>query len=312
MCILILTRGDGTTFDASSIQEEDVIKICLQLGHTHSEGVLQYSVIESVMLFILQMNCMLQCMGLWKQHLAKKPLELGLLCLLPPMWGPTWQWWVRILQAPNLWPQIGRRNPNYPLVTLTQVGGSHINCKWILGTLGMMSSDSSWRTFARRLLSENWMHPQSTTSNTFGKSSGKGGSWCGWLGGHLSERWRVGTCRTTSLTPCHCSTQWRCWMSYKLSGNRNVTWYPWYKHLQWWSHTRQDGSVFWTVVPWGTVDKRPLSQVSGHREYHMITKGGSTDMARYMGPTTSITHILQKFSYFWHSGVIWCTHAKLL
>ena len=51
MCIFILTRGDGTLFNASSIQEENVIEICFQLGHTHPKGVLWYSAIESVMLF---------------------------------------------------------------------------------------------------------------------------------------------------------------------------------------------------------------------------------------------------------------------
>ena len=51
MCIFVLTRDYGTPFNASSIQEEDVIEIYIQLGHTHPEGVLQYSTIESVMLF---------------------------------------------------------------------------------------------------------------------------------------------------------------------------------------------------------------------------------------------------------------------
>ena len=51
MCILILTRGDDTLFDASSIQEEDIIEICIWLGHTHPEGVLWYSAIKLVMLF---------------------------------------------------------------------------------------------------------------------------------------------------------------------------------------------------------------------------------------------------------------------
>ena len=36
---------------ASSILEEDVIEICVWLGHTYPKGVLEYSVIESVMLF---------------------------------------------------------------------------------------------------------------------------------------------------------------------------------------------------------------------------------------------------------------------
>ena len=51
MCLFTLTRGDGTLFDASSIQEEDIIEICIQLGHTHHEGVLQDSAIKLVMLF---------------------------------------------------------------------------------------------------------------------------------------------------------------------------------------------------------------------------------------------------------------------
>ena len=50
-CILVLTRGDGTLFDATSIEEEDIIKICVQLGHTPPEGVKRYSAMESVMLF---------------------------------------------------------------------------------------------------------------------------------------------------------------------------------------------------------------------------------------------------------------------
>ena len=40
MYIFILTRGNGTLFNASSIQEEDVIKTSIQLGLTHPKGVL--------------------------------------------------------------------------------------------------------------------------------------------------------------------------------------------------------------------------------------------------------------------------------
>ena len=51
LCILELTRGDSTLFDATSIQEEDIIEIGIWFGHTHPKGVLQYSVVELVMLF---------------------------------------------------------------------------------------------------------------------------------------------------------------------------------------------------------------------------------------------------------------------
>ena len=51
MCIFVLTKSDGTLFNASSILEEDIIEMCIQFGHTHPEGVLWYSAIKSVMLF---------------------------------------------------------------------------------------------------------------------------------------------------------------------------------------------------------------------------------------------------------------------
>ena len=51
MCISILTRGNGILFNASSILEEDIVEICIWLGHTHTIGVLWYSESKSVMLF---------------------------------------------------------------------------------------------------------------------------------------------------------------------------------------------------------------------------------------------------------------------
>ena len=51
MFVLVLTRGNGTPFNATSIQEEDIIEICIWLGHIHPEDVLWYSVVKLVMLF---------------------------------------------------------------------------------------------------------------------------------------------------------------------------------------------------------------------------------------------------------------------
>ena len=51
LCLLSITRGDGTPMDAFSILEEDIVGICVQKSHTHPLGVLQYSVAESVILF---------------------------------------------------------------------------------------------------------------------------------------------------------------------------------------------------------------------------------------------------------------------
>ena len=37
--------------DASSVTEEDIIEICITMGHIHPLGVLHYSATESVVLF---------------------------------------------------------------------------------------------------------------------------------------------------------------------------------------------------------------------------------------------------------------------
>ena len=51
ICIFIVTRKDGTPLNVTSVSEEDIIEICVTLGHSHPLGVLQYLATESVALF---------------------------------------------------------------------------------------------------------------------------------------------------------------------------------------------------------------------------------------------------------------------
>ena len=51
ICIFIVTRKGGTLLDVTFVSEEDIIKICVTLGHTHPLGVVWYLVTESVALF---------------------------------------------------------------------------------------------------------------------------------------------------------------------------------------------------------------------------------------------------------------------
>ena len=51
LLVILITRGDGTPLDASSIMEEDIVEICVRRAHTHPLGVLLYSMAESVILF---------------------------------------------------------------------------------------------------------------------------------------------------------------------------------------------------------------------------------------------------------------------
>ena len=43
MCVLAIARGDGTLFDATSIQEEDIVELC--------QGMLWFLATESITVF---------------------------------------------------------------------------------------------------------------------------------------------------------------------------------------------------------------------------------------------------------------------
>ena len=77
MCVLVLTRSDGTLFNATSIQEEDIIELWIQLGQTHPKGVLWYSVAESVVLFQSMDEMLVMVHGVIKvMALCKEPIRL--------------------------------------------------------------------------------------------------------------------------------------------------------------------------------------------------------------------------------------------
>ena len=77
MCVLVLTWGDGTPFNGTSIQEEDIIEICIQLGQTHPKGVLWHSVVELVILFHSTDEMLVKADGVIKaMALHEEPIRL--------------------------------------------------------------------------------------------------------------------------------------------------------------------------------------------------------------------------------------------
>ena len=70
ICVFIVTRKDGTPYDVTSVTEEDIMEICVTLGHTHPLGVFQYLVMESVALFHMAEERQ------WASHGAMKAMEL--------------------------------------------------------------------------------------------------------------------------------------------------------------------------------------------------------------------------------------------
>ena len=53
MYMFIVMRKDGTPFDTTSVSGEDILEICVTLGHTLPFGVLQYLATELVALFCM-------------------------------------------------------------------------------------------------------------------------------------------------------------------------------------------------------------------------------------------------------------------
>ena len=41
ICVLVVTRGNGTLLDPSSFKEQDVVELCIRLGQKHPEGLFQ-------------------------------------------------------------------------------------------------------------------------------------------------------------------------------------------------------------------------------------------------------------------------------
>ena len=51
ICVLTFARGDGTLFNANSLLEEDIIKLCVGMGQAYPDGVPWLTVMESVIVF---------------------------------------------------------------------------------------------------------------------------------------------------------------------------------------------------------------------------------------------------------------------
>ena len=51
MCVLTIAMADGTPFDAGSLQGENIVELCVEVGQAHPKGVLWVLVMELVIAF---------------------------------------------------------------------------------------------------------------------------------------------------------------------------------------------------------------------------------------------------------------------
>ena len=151
MYILILTKRDGTLFNVTSVLEEDIIKICIWLGHTHPMGVLHYSVTKSIMLFQSadNMQCT-TCRAIKVMVLYEEAIAIRVSPHSTTHVRVLWLWWVGNHPQTSLHPLMGMRNSIFPLVTPTHLGGTLQHLQVDLRIWQMMNCASLWRISAER------------------------------------------------------------------------------------------------------------------------------------------------------------------
>ena len=160
MCLFVVTQKDGTLFDATSVTKEDIIEMCIKLGHTYPLGVLHYSAMELIALFhsTEEMQCAthgaIKAMELQGEAIAVRdvaPSETHVKAYIIAVGG--------ILQNSYLHPQKRRENPTHPMITLTKVGKCHVISKQSLATLLIINCISLWRISIKRSHSMSWICP---------------------------------------------------------------------------------------------------------------------------------------------------------
>ena len=164
MCVLVLTKGNGTLFDATSIQE-GIIDICIQLGQTHSKGMLQYSAGESVILFQSVEEMLVTAHRVIKRRaLCEEPIRLRM--------SPPSATHARAFMAAKDGELSGTQPPTpnrgkepLPSPNDSHLGGrTHVNCRW---TLGMREGGDPEDSHFDPLLPPNQMKGENPEDNPF-------------------------------------------------------------------------------------------------------------------------------------------------
>ena len=322
MCLLVLTRQDGTPFNATSLSEEDIVEICIRQGHTHPMGVLCYLAMELVALFCSTQDMQhttcraIKAMVLQDESIAIRamaPSETHIRAYMKAIEGDP--------SKPQPPPSEEEGNPS-PTDNSHPSGETHNVSKWSLATSLTMNCISSWRISARRLHSMNWMHHRSPPTMPWGHPSGsrnpneddqevtflRRGGWVplgkpsvspalAWPDGGWAPQGPppqtqipaqpnpdVGHLINTLASGLHLGTlRINTFSSEAMPGKTKVLFKQWNHDVQ------------------CVKDHYPESVVQ--ESIMRSLKGAVADIAWYMGPTTSVSNILQKLSHFQYSGI---------
>ena len=316
MWIFILNRGDGTLFNTSFILKEDVIEICIWLGHTHPKGILQYSTSESVVLFHTMDELQVMAWGVMKASMLHD--EVIRVRTSPPSATHVRAYMAVVNGEPSatqLPPSDGEEEPHLspsnphsggrtPQQLQANLGGLVDDALW------QLMEDLCWEVTLWELNTPPGNHPPTPWGNPVGNGDPdvddqevtflKGGwvppeqpFWSpapgqpdgGWEPrgqpphppvpvqpkkdvGHLINA----LARGLQLSTPHINT----FSSDTMSGKMAVSFKQWYHKVQ-------------------CVKDHYSASVVRESIIHSL-KGAAADMARYMGPTTSVTHMLQNLT----------------
>ena len=145
LCLVSITRRDGTLMDASSISEGDIMEICIKKGHTHPLGVLCYSAMESVILFHTADEL---------KHVSHGIVEITVLqneAITVKAMASLEAHITAYITVWHLKPSKRMESCTHLPNKLPQVGEHHAIFKQNLVTLLTMSCGSSWRNYTKKI-----------------------------------------------------------------------------------------------------------------------------------------------------------------
>ena len=325
LLLITITRGDGTPMDASSITEEDIMELCVRRAHAHPMGVLQYSVVESVILFanLDDVN--------WAHHTL---LDMTELCN-----EAITVWTMALAEAhiaafTTMWhsnPTAGDGEPHTPPYQTPP--SEEIPCR-LHAQIGDLNDSELWQ-LVKDLTQEiaqcklivppsnppphDWAHPVSSRESEEDDQEVTfpgGGRW-----GPERQATPVPHSPAGGRVPSGPPQQSPCPAPAGPDMGQLITALTLGLQIGTPKISTFSGDVApgktevsyeqWSYKVQCIKDHYPESVV---RESIMQSlRGAAADMAHYMGPTAGVSKILEKtLCNIWHSCVIWCINAKFL
>ena len=188
-----ITRRDGTLMDASSILEEDIIELCVKRGHTHPLGMLHYSAVESVVLFLTTDNlkCVIRAILPGDTKLHDEAITVKTM-------APTEAHMSAYATVWHAKPSKGGGRPCTP-PQQTPTGGETLHCLHVeLSDLNNHELHQLVTDLSQEFTcSVDWLCPPAAPSKWLGMPIRQPRAQRGWPRGHLSRRGRVGSTETT-------------------------------------------------------------------------------------------------------------------